>query len=322
MKILVTGAAGFIGSHLCERLSDMGHEVLGVDSFNDYYSVDLKRQNEQDVSKKGVKIIKADLSEVDALDLKDQTARVSHVYHLAAQPGISAKTSFETYLKNNILATQNLSTALFGQESLKMFVNISTSSVYGFHATDSEEIAPKPTSYYGVTKLAAEQFVLALNRDKGFPACSMRLFSVYGERERPEKLYPKLIDAILNDKEFPLYEGSEKHIRSYTYVGDIIDGLISVIDNENRCAGEIFNIGTDETSTTGENIEIVEKIIGKKAKIMVKQKRPGDQLETRANISKARDVLGYNPKTKPEVGLKKEVDWFKEKIWKKINLYQ
>ena len=115
------------------------------------------------------------------------------------------------------------------------FINISTSSVYGIDATGDETTEPKPTSYYGVTKLAAEQLVLAYARDEGFPACSLRLFSVYGPRERPEKLYPKLIRCILEDREFPLYEGSQDHVRSYTYVDDAIDGLVAALE---RIAGE------------------------------------------------------------------------------------
>ena len=150
----------------------------------------------------------------------------------------------------------------------------------------------------------------------------MRLFSVYGERERPEKLYPKLIDAILNDKIFPLYEGSEKHLRSYSYVGDIVDGLVKVLDDMSGLNGNIFNLGTDKAITTGQGIAIVEELLGKKTKIVVQPKRPGDQLETHANIEKARKAFAYDPKTTPEEGLRKEVEWFKDKIWKKINLYQ
>ncbi len=150
------------------------------------------------------------------------------------------------------------------------------------------------------------------------PACSLRLFSVYGERERPEKLYPKLIRSILENKEFPLYEGSENHRRSFTYIKDIVDGLLAVLGNPGDCAGEIFNIGSDKEITTGQGIRIVEKIIGKKAKMVKAPKRPGDQLKTRANIAKARKYFGYNPKTVPEEGLKAEVKWYKERILGKV----
>ncbi|HOD01692.1 MAG TPA: NAD-dependent epimerase/dehydratase family protein [bacterium] len=319
MKILVTGAAGFIGSHLSERLTDLGHEVVGVDNFSPYYSVELKRLNAQDLAEKGIKIHELDISEDD---LTPVVEGVEAVFHFAAQPGISASTPFSVFLKNNVIATENLYQAVKDLSDFKIFVNISTSSVYGRNATDDENAPPKPTSHYGVTKLAAEQLLLAYQRDAGFPACSTRLFSIYGERERPDKLYPKVIDSILNDRPFPFYEGSEKHLRSFTYVGDVVDGFVSILNNYEKCIGEIFNLGFDSAITVGEGLKIIEDYLGKKAIYDIKPPRPGDQLETRATIDKARRVLGYNPVTTPQEGLKKEVDWFKEKIWKKINLFQ
>lgn len=319
MKILVTGSAGFIGSHLAETLKDMGHDVSGIDNFNPYYKPQLKEINAHQLEKKGIHIHKADLAE-DDLMVPTKDAEV--VFHLAAQPGISSTTPFDNYLKNNFVATYRLLEALKFSDSLKLFVNISTSSVYGAHAMDDENAAPKPTSYYGVTKLAAEQLALSYCRDQDFPAVSTRLFSVYGERERPEKLYPKLIDAILKDKPFPLFEGSEHHLRSYTYVGDIVTGLVAVMRNPDKVIGQIFNIGTDKAITTGEGIKIVEDVIGKKAKLDIKPKRAGDQQETHANIKKAREILQYEPTTTPQEGLRKEVEWFTENIFKKgINLY-
>jgi UDP-glucuronate 4-epimerase len=320
MKILVTGAAGFIGSHLSERLKNLGHDVVGLDNFNPYYLPQLKEINAQDLKSKGIDVLKLNL---DRDDLSAAVKDVDVIYHLAAQPGISATTPFEHYLNNNIIASYKLIEEARKNENLKLFVNIATSSIYGAHATEDETTAPKPTSHYGVTKLAAEQMALSYFRDKKFPAVSTRLFSVYGERERPEKLYPKLINSILDPNyELPLYEGSEEHLRSYTYVGDIVDGLLLILENKEKVLGEIFNLGTDKAITTGEGIKIVEEIMGQKAKISVKPKRPGDQKETHANITKARNLLGYNPSTTPAEGLKKEVEWFKEKIWQKIHLYQ
>jgi UDP-glucuronate 4-epimerase len=319
MKILVTGAAGFIGSHLSETLKDMGHDVSGIDNFNPYYKPQLKELNAAHLQRKGIHIHKADLTE-DDLMVPSKDAEI--VFHLAAQPGISSTTPFENYLRNNFVSTYRLLEALKYSSNLKLFVNISTSSVYGAHATEDESSAPKPTSHYGVTKLAAEQLALSYYRDKDLPVASARLFSVYGERERPEKLYPKLIDAILKDKPFPLYEGSEHHLRSYTYVGDIVTGLTAIMRKASESLGEIFNIGSDTAITTGEGIRIVEEVIGKKALIDVKPKRAGDQKETHANITKAREVLGYVPATTPQEGLKREVEWFTENIFKKgIDLY-
>ena len=162
MKILVTGAAGFIGSHLSEKLVDLGHDVVGLDAYTPYYNPELKIQNTQDLSKKGIEVITADLAEDDLTQI---VAGKDVIYHLAAQPGISAHTPFETYLRNNIIATQNLIKTVYDVGDISFFVNIATSSIYGSHAIGDESSAPEPTSHYGVTKLAAEQLIMALNRD-------------------------------------------------------------------------------------------------------------------------------------------------------------
>ncbi len=316
MNILVTGAAGFIGSHLAERLVDLGHSVRGLDCFTDYYARALKELNASQIKDKGVVFLSLDLAEDD---LSSAVRDVGIVYHVAAQPGISVTTTFETYVKNNITATYRLLEAVKQSPSFGGFINISTSSVYGADATGDETTEPKPTSYYGVTKLAAEQLVLAYTRDQGLPACSLRLFSVYGPRERPEKLYFRLIRCILEDREFPLFEGSEHHLRSYTYVGDAIDGLVAALDNFDRCIGKIFNIGTDVTLTTEEGMRTVEEVIGKPAKITRVPRRAGDQQKTHANIEKARRLLGYNPTTTLQEGLEQEVEWYKQHILGKID---
>ncbi|MGD2179100.1 MAG: NAD-dependent epimerase/dehydratase family protein [Anaerolineae bacterium] len=317
MQTLVTGAAGFIGSHLAERLVDLGHSVRGLDCFTDYYSVALKRLNADQIKDKGVAFLPLDLAEDD---LSAAVRDVEFVYHSAAQPGISATTPFETYVRNNITATYRLLEAVKNSPSFRGLINISTSSVYGADASGDETTEPKPTSYYGVTKLAAEQLALAYARDRGLPTCSLRLFSVYGPRERPDKLYSKLIRCILQDEAFPLYEGSETHRRSYTYIGDAIDGLSSALDNFDRCIGGIFNIGTDVTHTTAEAISTVEEVIGEPARIGRAPRRPGDQLKTHANIEKARRLLGYNPTTSLREGVQKTVEWHKRHILGRIRL--
>ena len=318
MNILVTGAAGFIGSHLAERLINLGHSVRGLDCFTDHYARALKELNASQIRDKGVVFLPLDLVEDD---LSSAVRGVEIVYHVAAQPGISATTSFETYVRNNITATYRLLEAVKQSPSFRGFINISTSSVYGADASGDETTEPKPTSYYGVTKLAAEQLVLAHTRDQGLQACSLRLFSVYGPRERPEKLYAKLIRCTLEDREFPLCEGSEYHLRSYTYIADAIDGLVAALDNFDRCTGEIFNIGTDITLTTEEGIRTVEEIIGKPARVTTAPRRAGDQLKTHANIEKARRLLGYNPTTTLKEGLEKTVEWYKQHILGKIDFY-
>jgi nucleoside-diphosphate-sugar epimerase len=146
------------------------------------------------------------------------------------------------------------------------------------------------------------------------------LFSVYGPRDRPDKLYSKLIRCILEGETFPLYEGSETHQRSYSYIGDAIDGLTSALDNFDRCIGEIFNIGTDVTHTTAEAISTVEGVIGRSARVATAPRRPGDQLRTHANIEKARRILGYNPTTTLRQGIHKTVEWYRCHILGRIRL--
>jgi len=315
MKILITGVAGAIGSHLGERLLDLGHEVVGIDALTNYYSPQIKKINVKEVEDKGAKILFKDLV---TDDLEEIANSIDVIFHLAAQPGISAITPFESYLNNNIIATKNLLDVAKKNKKLKLFVNISTSSVYGAHANGDEKTEPKPTSYYGVTKLAAEQLVLAQSREDGFPACSLRLFSVYGERERPEKFFHRLIKSIAEDESINMYEGSEKHIRSYSYISDVIDAFILVLDNGNKVLGEIINVGNSKTSTTGEGLGYVEKIMGKKAKIKTSPPRSGDQIETAANIEKAKKILNFEPKINLEEGLKAEVEWYLDKIHGKV----
>ena len=306
-------------AHICrERLAAEGYQVLGLDSLTDYYSPELKARNVRQLQAAGVKFKVLDLAK-DAL--KPYLNSAEFVFHLAGQPGLASTVSLETYMRNNVTATHRLVQALQGSNILNGFINIATSSVYGQDATGNEESEPKPTSYYGVTKLTAEQLVLAQARDGNFPACSLRLFSVYGPRERPEKLYPRLIHSILSDEPFPLYEGSAEHVRSYSYIGDIVDGLMASMTKFERVNGEIVNIGTDHTITTGAGIAIIENLLGKKARIALQPRRSGDQLRTSANIDKARRLLDYAPSTRPQEGLAQEVNWYKEDVFGQINPY-
>ncbi|MCK0108994.1 NAD-dependent epimerase/dehydratase family protein [Flavobacteriaceae bacterium S0825] len=309
MKILVTGAAGFIGSHTAERLSELGHDVVGVDNFNDYYDLELKQMNANSIKEKGVEIINLDLRDENLSDT--MPLDIDYIFHFAAQPGISATSTFEDYFTNNIIATKHLIDYAQQCENFKMFVNIGTSSIYGLEATFTEDVAPKPASHYGVTKLAAEQLVLQKSRENIFKACSLRLYSVIGPRERPEKMYTKLIACGINNQAFTLYEGSDKHLRSFTYVGDIVDGVVSVIGNEVIVNGEIINLGTEVEHTTQEGIEAVEKVLEKSIQIEIVKKRAGDQSRTKANIDKARKLLNYNPQTTLLESVTHQVNWYK-----------
>lgn len=310
MNILVTGVAGFIGSHTAERLQDLGHNVVGVDNFSDYYDIKLKLLNAKAVEKKGVKIITLDLRTSNLI--KELPTAFDYVFHFSAQSGISTTSTFEDYFSNNIIATKKLLDFALECKNLKLFVNIGSSSIYGLEATFSEDYPPQPASFYGVTKLAAEQLVLQKSREKQMTSCSLRLYSVIGPRERPEKMYTKLIACGFSGNIFPLFEGSDKHLRSFTYVGDIVDGVVSVVGKEEIVNGEIFNLGTEVEHTTQEGIKAVEAIMGVKIKINVIDKRAGDQWRTKANIDKARLLLNYNPKTTLPEAVKKQVNWYKE----------
>ena len=314
MKILITGAAGFIGSHLAEHLQSLGHQVFGIDNFSSYYDPKLKHINAQDIKAKGVQLIEGDLLDDLSLILPGS---IDIIYHFAAQPGISVDTPSSDYERNNIEATKNLiHWVKKTQLELRLFVNISTSSVYGLHATSTEMEAPKPASQYGNTKLAAENLVLNAQKEQAFPATSIRLFSVYGPRERPEKLYTKLIKAIYEEASFPLFEGSLAHERSFTYVGDIVDGLTRILNNIDICNGEIINLGSSSVHTTADGIALIEKIIGKKVILEMRPKRIGDQLKTAANIDKAQRLLGYTPQMPFEDGLRAQVAWYNDKFIK------
>lgn len=309
MKVLVTGAAGFIGSHVAETLLRAGHEVRGLDNFDNYYPRPLKVSNARALRAAGCELLEADLT---APGLASLVAGSEIVVHAAAQPGNSATTTFATYLRNNLQATWCLLEALRDSASLKFFLNISTSSVYGHEATAPESAAPQPVSHYGVTKLAAEQLVMARHREDGLPACSLRLFSVYGERERPDKLFPRLIGSALGGPPCPLYEGSREHSRSFTYVGDVMSAVERALERQAGCNGEIINIGNDREQRTGEVIDLVESLMGAPARLELRPRRHGDQRRTCADIGKARQILDFAPCTSAAEGLRREIDWMRE----------
>ena len=309
MNIVGTGAAGFIGSHTAERLHKLGHTVTGIDNFSAYYDVTLKEKNAASLKQKGIEVIPFDLRTGTLAEIISE--ETDFIFHFAAQPGISATSTFEAYFSNNIQATQRILDSIEQLSKKPYVVNIATSSIYGLHATLTEDQAPLPASWYGVTKLAAEQLVLAYARRGLINGTSFRLYSVYGPRERPDKLYTRLIDCGLNQKPFPLYEGSASHLRSFTYVQDIVDGIVSVLKYSDVCNGEIFNLGTEEENTTATGIATVEEILGTAIQIESHPPRPGDQSRTKANIDKARKLLNYNPQTGLKEGLEAQVAWFK-----------
>ena len=312
MKVLITGAAGFIGSHMAERMALSGFDVIGVDNLSDYYSRELKLSNVKCLNNKRIDFIEADLRY--PADYKSFPTNFDYIFHFAALPGLSETSFFQDYVSNNIVATSELINFARRCNRLQMFVNISTSSVYGLDATLDENAAPAPVSWYGVTKLAAEQLVMAESRKEILEACSLRLYSVYGPRERPDKLYPKLIRAALCDETFTLVEGSLEHKRSFSFVDDIVDGVASVIGREKIANNQVFNIGTDVQYTTAEGIAAVETLTAKKIQIELIPPRQGNQTNTKAVIGKAKKMLNYDPKTSLEEGIQEHINWFKENV--------
>ncbi|WP_029037662.1 NAD-dependent epimerase/dehydratase family protein [Salinimicrobium xinjiangense] len=309
MKVLVTGAAGFIGSHTAEKLQKAGMEVMGIDNFSPYYDITLKRQNADILKDLGVEIVEVDLRDKERL--LQIPINFDFIIHFAAHPGLSAKSTFDDYYTNNVLGTRNLINFAELNKDLKHFIYISTSSVYGLKVDFPETTPPNPASDYGSTKLEGEELIMKEVELGSMKASILRLFSVYGPRERPDKLYTRLISCGLNNEVFRIFEGSEKHSRSFTYVGDIVKGIYQAVLRYDKINGEIINLGAREEYKTLDGIALVEELLGKQIKIEVISKRNGDQLATSANIGKAIEWLEYNPSTTLKEGLKKQIDWYK-----------
>lgn len=306
MRILVTGAAGFIGSHLAERLADAGHQVRGVDSFAPFYDPRLKRDNAQRLTACGIDMQEGDLA---ADDLHPFLAGVDAVFHLAAQPGLSADTEPSTFTRNNVYATQRLVEACTKRSGLRALIYASSSSVYGADATIAEDGPLAPVSAYGRTKLEAERVIQGAAPAADWDACILRLFSVYGPRERPDKLIPTAIRCALSGEPFPLFRGSEHHRRSFTYVGDAVDGLVAALDSFPKCADEIINLGAPRSVSTMEVLDHVTDIVGQPLCIRREPARSGDQRRTEACIDKALRLLSVSPSTPLREGIAAEVDW-------------
>jgi nucleoside-diphosphate-sugar epimerase len=311
MRILVTGAAGFIGSHLAERLTAQGHDVRGVDCFTDHYDPAVKRRRAALLQRQGVEMLPLDLS-TDELRPPLEGAEV--VYHLAAQPGLAANASRAVFLRHNVLAVQRLLEAVDRASCVRGVIYTSSSSVYGARATGDENKTPRPISLYGETKLHAERMIRVSARHADWSACILRLFSVYGPHERPGKLFHKLIRCALKLDAFPLYEGSEHHQRSFTYVADVVAGLLAALERFGRCAGETMNLGYPIAHSTMQGISTVARLLGRPVCIRREPPREGDQQVTRAIIDKADRLLGVQPQTSLNTGLATEIAWMKRHV--------
>ncbi|MEZ4860013.1 MAG: NAD-dependent epimerase/dehydratase family protein [Caldilineaceae bacterium] len=303
---LVTGAAGFVGSHLCEKLLSQGHTVHGLDAFIPYYPRPLKEKNLENLREQsGFHFHEVDLR---SDDLKKLAQGVDVIFHLAAMAGLRRSWSeFDSYMTCNIQATQRLLEAAV-QTDVEHFINISTSSVYGRFATGNEESPVEPVSPYGITKLAAEQLCRAYERNYQLPVTICRLFSVYGPRQRPDMGYNIFIHAMLHN-ELITIDGDGTDSRSNTFVTDCVQGLVLAFEQREKSAGETFNIGGGEEVNVLEVLAMLEELSGIKPRVTHGPARAGDQRRTVADITKARRLLGYDPRTTVLDGLRAQLAW-------------
>lgn len=310
---LVTGAAGFVGSHLCELLVAKGHTVIGVDAFIPYYPRALKERNLAEVARAIQDTPGAACFTFRELDLRidDLTPHldgVDAVFHLAAMAGLRRSwTEFDRYVSCNIQATQRLLEAAVHSQ-VKHFLNISTSSVYGRFATGNEDAPLAPVSPYGITKLAAEQLCRAYGLSHDLPYTILRLFSVYGPRQRPDMGYNIFIRALL-DGETITVDGDGADSRSNTFVLDCVQGLVLAFEQPEKSVGETFNIGGGEEVNVNQVLAMLAELSGVEPKITHGPPRPGDQRRTVADTAKAQRLLGYAPATTVREGLRAQFAW-------------
>jgi nucleoside-diphosphate-sugar epimerase len=305
MKCVVTGAAGFIGSHLCEHLLTLGHEVAALDAFIPYYPRAVKEGNlTPSLASPVYRFIAADLREA-ALEPVLEGADV--VFHLAAMPGLVASwDEFDLYLTCNVLATRRLLEAVCrAAPRLKRFVYASTSSVYGRFASGDETLPTRPISPYGVTKLAGEQLCRSYAEAYGLPLVVMRYFSVYGPRQRPDMAYHRFMKALLLDQPIVVYDDGQQ-VRGNTFVDDCVEATVLGVD---AVPGEVFNVGGGEAVSLLDVLAKLERLSGRRFKVRHESARPGDQRHTFADTSKLRRHLHWEPRTRLDDGLARQWAW-------------
>ena len=304
MKCLVTGAAGFIGSHLCERLLQLGHAVAGIDAFIPHYPRTVKETNLAEARRHpDFALHAADLRDAE---LGPMLEGVEAVFHLAAMPGLPRSwTDFALYEGCNVAGTHRLLEAVHRAPGLRRFVYASTSSVYGRFGSGDETLPTRPSSPYGVTKLAAEHLCRAYAEEQGLPLVVLRYFSVYGPRQRPDMGYHRFIHALLHGDEIVVY-GDGLQTRGNTYVEDCTAATVAALEAP---AGEIYNVGGGETASVWDIIGKLERIMGRKASVRREPARPGDQRFTAADAGKLTRHVGWAPAVGLDEGLARQAAW-------------
>ena len=294
MRYVVTGAAGFIGSHLAEALLARGDDVVAVDSFTDYYDPAVKEENAA-----AFEVLRVDLAAED-LDLDG----VDGIFHLAGQPGArSFGPAFADYLRRNALATQRLFESARGVR----VVYASSSSIYGDaeRYPTPEETEPRPNSPYGITKVACEHLAAAYGRAYGLDAVGLRYFTVYGPRQRPDMAFARIVDALARGGSFEVY-GDGTQSRSFTYVADVVDATIAAMEGP---SGALYNVGGGEEATLRDAIGLLEEIAGRTLDVTYGPPQTGDMKRTKADTARIERDLGWRATTPLRAGLEAHWSW-------------
>lgn len=312
MKVLVTGAAGFIGSNLAEKLALRGKNVVGLDNFNDYYDPRKKEINAQRLAAyPNFRMITADIRDRERMHAIFQEERFDAVAHLAAMAGVRSAVKFPSlYVEVDLNGTQNLMDAALAAGGVGNFVLASTSSVYGntdqipFVETDS---CDRPLQPYAAAKRAAEILGYSYHYLFGLNFTAIRFFTVYGPNGRPDMMAYLLADSVTKGLQIPLYEGGQMY-RDWTYVDDITDGVVAAL--ERPLGYEIINLGRGEPTLLKDFVEMIEELAGGKANVVHKPKLSADFVRNEADITKARRLLGYDPKVSVEEGVQRFWNWY------------
>jgi nucleoside-diphosphate-sugar epimerase len=307
-KVVVTGAAGFIGSHLCDRLLSDGHEVVGIDSFTDYYGRDRKEANLQSARQHpAFRLVEADLV---TANVGPPIAGASVVFHLAGQPGVrpSWGSQFDPYVQANIVATQRLLETL-REVKVQRLVFASSSSIYGDAEMfpTKETALPRPVSPYGMTKLAAEHLAFVYMHSFDIPVTSLRYFTVYGPRQRPDMAFTRFMEAMVDSQEIGIF-GDGEQTREFTYVSDAVDGTVKAAGAD--VAGQVINLGGGSRVSVNRVLDTLEDISRVKARRKYLPAALGDPRHTGASINLARDRLGWEPRVSLREGLTRQWRWF------------